>query len=215
MSKDQVTPLDISRNIKPNLYGVAVSFLAMVAICIALYPQIFHNYEYGISEFGAVHRTLIPFFLGFAATVFFLVRVALLLRATDQLLSRSFWWVAVCMGGIAVTSYPVDRIWYDLHWFFVGMLTLGISLTMAMLIKRHKVTQLDYLFIALFAAITVISILPVVHDIPGVREFIPRELIGFVCSFWMLGRGVARRGHSQLLTTHVTDITESNPHVLT
>ena len=178
--------------IKRNLYGAALSFLAMVAVCIALYPQVFRNYEFGISEFGAVHRTLIPFFLGFAATVFFLVQIALLLRTKDRLLGWSFLWVALCMSGIAVTSYPIDRVWYDLHWFFVIMLTLGIVVTMVLLVKRRNVEWLDYLFMALFLIATVISILPIVHGIPGVREFIPRELLGFVSSFWVLARAALR-----------------------
>lgn len=187
----------MAQDIKHNLYGVGVSFFAMVAVCIALYPQVFRNYEYGVSEFGAIHRTLIPFFLGFAATVFFLVRTALLLRTKDRLLSWSFLWAALCMSGIAVTSYPIDRAWYDLHWFFVIMLTLGILVTMVLLIRRHSVERLDYLLMALFLATTVISILPVVHDIPGVREFIPRELLGFISSFLVLGRGaINARGSS-------------------
>jgi hypothetical protein len=181
-------------NIKRSLYGAGASFLAMVSVCVALYPHIFRNYQYGISEFGAIHRTVIPFFIGFAATVFFLARIAFLLRTADKLLSYSFYWAAFCMGGIAATSYPIDRLWYDLHWVFVGMLVLGILAAMGMLIKRRTTSGLDYLCMALFLATTFISILPVVHDIPGVRQFIPRELLGFVSSFWVLGRAAMNGG---------------------
>jgi len=181
-------------DIKRSLYGAGASFLAMVGVCIALYPHIFRNYQYGISEFGAVHRTHIPFFIGFAATVFFLVRIAFLLRTADKPLSYLFCWVAFCMGGIAVTSYPIDRLWYDLHWVFVGMLVLGILAAMAMLTKRHAAGRLDYLLMTLFLVTTFVSILPVVHDIPGVRQFIPRELLGFVSSFWVLGRAAVNDG---------------------
>jgi hypothetical protein len=46
----------------------------------------------------------------------------------------------------------------------------------------------DSVLATIFVATTIISTLPVVRDIPIFRDFILRELICFISSFWFLGK---------------------------
>jgi hypothetical protein len=116
----------MTSDIKHYSLGAIISFLGTVGICILIHPNIFHYYGYGVSEFGAIHDTLVPFFLGFAATILFLALIALRLRSTAKALSLIFLLAASCLAGIAITSYPFNGFTYDLHWCFVILLTLVI-----------------------------------------------------------------------------------------
>jgi len=178
----------MNRGITYGFIGTAISFLAMLGICVAIHPEVFHYYGYGISEFGAIHSTLIPFFCGFAATVIFLIVIALKLRQTNKILSAVFLLAALCLAGIAITSYPFNRLTYDLHWCFVSLLALVIVSGIVWRLRRGQVSLVDYVLALVFIATTIISILPIVRDIPIFRDFILRELICFVSSFWFLYR---------------------------
>lgn len=162
----------------------------MATICILLYPEVFQHYEYGVSYFGSVSATSMPYYLGFGVTITLTALVAQRLRPFNKTLSAFFYAFAGCMAGVAGTSY--SHTIYAIHWGFAIALTIFILAAIYWLIRQGSLVWLDYLLVMLVVATVVVSALPVVHDIPGVRMYIPRELIVFVCSLWLLGRVALR-----------------------
>jgi len=173
--------------IKRYLWGAALSFMGMVGICILMHPGTLATYEFGISEFGAIRATQVPFFIGFAATAAFFSLIGWRLRG-DRFLNTVFLITAFCLIGIAATSYPVNRLWYDLHWCIVIALGFNVLTAMVWRAKSRSISKADCVLAAIFIAITVISFLPILRHIPILRSFILREVIGFITSFWFLGR---------------------------
>lgn len=181
----------MASTIKRYLWAAALSFLGMVGICVLIHPSTLATYEYGISEFGAIRATQIPFFVGFVATATFFALVAWRLRA-DRFLSIVFLLTAFYLIAIAATSYPVNRLWYDLHWCIVIALGFNVLITMARRAKSKSIDKTDYALAAIFIAVTIISFLPILRHIPVLRSFVLREVIGFISSFWFLGRTALR-----------------------
>lgn len=178
--------------IKRCLISAGISFVGMAAICILLYPQVFQHYEYGVSYFGSVSTTFIPYYLGFGVTIALIALVAGRLRRFNKTLSVLFYIFAVCMTGVAVTSYSLNHAIYATHWGFAIALTIFILAAIYWLMRQGGLARLDYVLIALVVVTVVISALPIVHSIPGVRIYIPRELIVFVGSLWLLGRAALK-----------------------
>lgn len=178
--------------IKRCLIGAGISFLGMATICVLLYPQVFQHPDYGVSYFGSVHATFIPFYLGFALTITFIVLLAKRLTTLSKPLSLAFWSFAVCMTGVAATSYSLNHTVYATHWGFAIALALCILTATIWLMARGRLKGLDYAVVSLIIGAIVISALPVVNDIPIVEFYIPRELLVFVCSLWLLGRSALK-----------------------
>lgn len=174
--------------IKYCLVGAGVSFLAMAAICMMIYPEVFRHYDYGISYFGSVPSTLIPYYVGFTLTVTFVVLVAKRLWRIDRPLSGAFWAIAIFMVCVAASSYTLSGFMYALHWVFAALLVACILVTIFWLVWRSGLSWLDYALASLVVCTVVISGLQVVHNIPIARAYIPRELLVFVCSLWLFGR---------------------------
>lgn len=170
--------------------GAAISFFTMVGLCLVIHPAILRDYQYGISQFGAIGATQIPFFVGFAMTAAFLGLIALKLRARSKFLSTIILVAVFCLLAIAITSYPINRLTYDLHWCFVIALILNICIVMIQHIRNGSSTKQDYILAFIFALTTIISILPLVHHIPVFRNFVLRETIIFASSFWFMSRAI-------------------------
>lgn len=174
------------------LIAAAVSFVGMVAVCMALYPKVFQHLDNGVSYFGSVRATFIPYYLGFGLTITCIAVIAARLRRLDRALSAVFWSVVVCMSGVALTSYSLNHTVYALHWAFAIALALCILGACFWLVGRGNLAKLDYLLVGLIVTAIVISALPVVGHIPVVKVYIPRELLIFLCSLWLLGRAALK-----------------------
>ena len=174
------------------LIGAGISFLGMAAICTLLYPQVFRHPDYGVSYFGSVHLTFIPFYLGFALTIIFTALAAKRLMMLSKTLSLAFWSFAVCMTGVAATSYSLNHTVYATHWGFAIALAICILTATIWLIVRGRLKGLDYAVAGLIIVTIVVSALPVVNDIPIVEFYIPRELLVFICSLWLLGHAALK-----------------------
>lgn len=178
--------------IKRCLVGAGLSFLGMATICMLIYPQVFQHLDYGVSYFGSIRTTFIPFYLGFALTITFTALVAKRLMTLSKPLSLAFWSFAVCMTGVAVTSYSLNHTVYATHWGFAIALAICILTATIWLITQERLMRLDYVLAGLVIVTIFISALPVVNDIPIVKVYIPRELLVFICSLWLLGRASLR-----------------------
>lgn len=157
-----------------------------------LYPKIFQHYEYGVSYFGSVSTTLIPYYLGFGLTITFVVLIARRLQPIRKPLSLAFYAFAFFMAGVAITSYSLNHTVYATHWGFAIALTVCILATIFWLIRQGGLALIDYVLVALIIVTVVISSLPVIHDIPVVKVYIPRELLVFTSSLWLLGRAALK-----------------------
>src|SRR5690349_4757214 len=103
-------------SLKNYLLLAGISFLSMAAVCMLLYPDIFQHYEYGVSYFGSVGITAIPYYLGFALTILFTGLAAKALQSDGRKqLSLAFWAFTICMVGIATTSYSINSAVYAVH----------------------------------------------------------------------------------------------------
>ncbi len=161
---------------KRYFIGAAISFFGMVSLCLTIYPSILHNYQHGISQFGAIRTTQIPFFLGFAITAAFFGLISRHLRVISRFLSAVFLVATLCLICIAVTSYPINRFMYDLHWVFVILLIFDVVVAMTWHIKKDLLPSwTDYMLAFIFMGTTIISILPIIHHIPFFRNFVLRE----------------------------------------
>lgn len=181
---DQKTTLFIKR----CLVGAGVSFLSMAAVCMLLYPEIFQHYEYGLSYFGSVPITFIPYYLGFGTTIILTVLVGWRLRSCAKTLSAFFYTFAICMTGVAATSCSLNHAVYTIHWGFAIALTVCILATIYWLVKQGGLSRVDYVLIVVVITVIAISALPAVNNIPVVKVYILRELVVFAGSLWLLGR---------------------------
>lgn len=182
------TPLFIKR----CLLGTGISFLGMAIVCILLYPAVFQHYEYGLSYFGSISITFIPYYLGFTLTIIFTLLVARRLQELSRPLSVAFYAFALFMTGVAVTSYSLSRVAYVIHWAFAVALTVCILVAIFWLLKQGNLTSTDYLLITTILVTVLVSALPIVQAIPIVKVYILREMLVFICSLWLLGRAVSR-----------------------
>lgn len=178
--------------IKRCLIGAGISFLSMATICMLLYPEIFQYPEYGVSYFGSVSATVVPYYLGFGLTIAFVVLIAGRLQSISRPLSIAFYAFAVCMTGVAATSYSLNHGVYATHWAFAIALTICILATIFWLVREDGMGLIDHILIVLVVATVIISALPVVNSIPIVKIYIPRELIVFAGSLWLLGRAALK-----------------------
>ena len=160
----------------------------MAAFCILLYPQVFEHLNYGVSYFGSVRTTFIPFYLGFSLTITFTVLLAKRLAALSKPLSLAFWSFAICMTGVAASSYSLNHTVYVTHWGFAIALAICILTATIWLLTCRRLVRLDYALAGLLIVTIVVSALPVINDLPIVKFYIPRELLVFICSLWLLGR---------------------------
>lgn len=174
------------------LIGAGISFLTMAIVCTLLYPEIFQHYEYGVSYFGSVSTTFIPYYLGFGLTITFVVLIARCLWSISKPLSIAFYAFAFCMAGVAITSYSLNDTVYAIHWAFAIALTVCILTTIFWLLKQGGLGLIDYILICLIVITVAISSLPVIHNVPVVKVYIPRELLVFACSLWLLGRAALK-----------------------
>lgn len=183
--------------IKRCIIGAYVSFLGMAVSCSLLYPQVFKHYVYGISTFGSVGKTAGLFILGFLGTIICMAVIAKELRKFERTLPlrAALWAGIVFMAGILVTSVGAYSQWhstYLVHVIFASMLAISQTLITLWVIRQKEVTILDYGLALGFIAIVIISILPLVGHIPGLRSYPLREALAFVCAMGLMGRASLR-----------------------
>ena len=185
----------------------------MAAICSLLYPQVFDHYVYGISTFGSVGRTAIIFTLGFVGTIVCMAMIVSVLRKFERTspLRIALWAGIVFMAGILVTSlgpYSQWRSTYLVHVIFASVLAVNQTAITLWAIRQKGVTAVDYGLAFGFIAIVIISILPLVGDIPGLRSYPLREALAFACSMGLIARASLRIVDAE----QTTPVTSENTH---
>lgn len=192
--------------IRRGLVGSYVSFLTTIGLCTLLYPHIFDHYNYGISYFGAVTTTMIPYYLGLAVTIACLVIIAKQLRQFGQAvkpLQLAFWGAAIILFGVAVTSFSTSRGVFIAHAVLDVALVLNqLVITVWILAQKHS-TTLDYILAVVLVGTVVISALPIIHHLPVIRSFPLREVIVFVCALALMGRAALRVAKTPSHQKHV------------
>jgi hypothetical protein len=118
--------------------------------------------------------------------------IARRLQPITKPLSAAFYALAICMAGVTATSYSLSSAVYATHWAFAIALTICILVTILWLIKQRGLVWLDWILIGVVVITVILSASPIVHDIPVVKIYIPRELLVFTCSLWLLGRAALR-----------------------
>ncbi len=181
--------------IKRSVIAAYCCFLGMVALCSSIFPRVFAYYNYGISTFGSIPKTMVVYYLGFAGTIGCLVVIAQSLRQYGQrarLLRSGFLVAAVCMAGIAGTSYSQSRAGLVVHWAFALVLAATEIVLLGWSVTQEHANFLDLIPAGIFVGIVIVSLLPVVGHIAGLRSFPLRETLAFVCALWVTGRAALR-----------------------
>lgn len=183
--------------IRRYIIGSFISFLGMALVCSLLYPQVFDNYQYGISTFGSVGKTAGLYSICFIATILFMIVITRELQryAHTLPLRAGLWLNATCMTGILITSVGAYSQWhstYLIHITFAIALALSQTAVSVWAIRQKGVSFLDYALGCGFILIVMVSILPLVGDIPGLRSYPLREVLAFVCAMSLIGRTVLR-----------------------
>ncbi len=181
--------------IKRCIIGGYASFLSMAAVCFLLHPQILDNYTYGISYFGSVPITMVPYYLGFAGTIACMLIVAWQLLRFGQRalpLQVGFALGSILMAGVAITSYSVSDTVFFIHLILCLGLVLNEAVLIFWIVLQKDASGLDYGLALLFAVTVIISVLPLIHDLTIIRSFPLRELIIFVCALGLAGRAALR-----------------------
>jgi len=177
--------------IKRCLIGAYASFLVATAICFLLYPSILDHCNYGISYFGSVRVTMLPYYLGLVGTIMCLVVIARQLHTigrSAQPFSLGFWGAAILLGGVAATSYSVSHSVFVVHMVFDIVLILNQLAVTTWMLLYTKVAVLDYVLTSVLVVTVIISILPLIHHLPVIRSFPLREVVIFVCALALMGR---------------------------
>lgn len=181
------------KTVKIYLSVASLSFIGMMALCILLYPQIFKHADYGLSAFGVVTVTRIPFIIGFTLTSVAMVLIGRLLSPCSQQLAKAFWSFGVLLFCIAISSLPSGSVAYYTHWFLVLCLTLCIVATMVSVIRLGGLSLLDHVLLCILSMALVASAVPFIYHLPYIKLFLPRELLVFICSLWLFGRAALRQ----------------------
>lgn len=176
--------------IRNCLTGAVSTFLIMVLVCIMIFPQVFEHANYGISHFGTEHTTLLPYYFGFSLTIMFTLLLAFKIKNQRPQLSTRFMLIAMFMSGTAATSYYFNHTVYITHWVFSILLMLTIVATALLQLTRNNYTGVDRFILYLLVADIIVSLYPGINQIAGLKYFIPRETLMFMCSFWLMGRAV-------------------------
>ena len=183
------------------IIGAHVSFLGMVLVCSLLYSQVFNSYQYGISTFGSVSKTAGLYIIGFIGTILFMILITQKLQGYKRTLPlrAGLWLSASCMTGILITSVGAYSQWrstYLIHITFAIMLALIQTAVSLWAIRQKGVSFLDYILAGGFITIVIVSILPLVGDIPGLRSYPLREALAFICAMGLIGRVALRTATS-------------------
>lgn len=169
-----------------------VSFVACVAVCVWLTPEVFFSHS-GISYFGNFRHTLAPYLLGLGLTSYFMYKasVSMLDGPKAVKLRRALQLNALLLLGVMLTpSYASPPI-RALHLFF------GPALFALQIVVSYKLARLQWtglrqrMLLAAQTAAVVITILSFRHA-HVLSLMIPAQTVAIV-AFSQLLIGAAKR----------------------
>ena len=178
------------------LWLSSLSFAITVVVCTGLYSHSLLTHT-GLSDFGNLGSTLLPYSVGLVATSYFLLRACRALGELATLAARSFRagleGIALALLGIVATpSGSTISFVQDLHGAFGFIIFVTqAALSLHYLIKARG-DALDWLLLALQLVAICLVILSF-HAVGVLRLMLPAQLLAIVAFGALLIRAVSYR----------------------
>lgn len=176
-----------------------VTFLGAAGICMLIRPDLFDHPDYGLSFFGSIRATLVPYTIGLLTVVYCLWSIAKLLKPYKQArpLRLGFLFGAGCLLGITLTPMALHPIvWWTHIAISIVLMFSQIAVTVWVLCRKES-TWIEYIIGALFFAGGIATVLS--GTWPGILGvYTLGELVVFTTSILLLGRAalhIAKHGN--------------------
>lgn len=177
------------QRIRTHLAIACVAFMGSSIICILIRPDLFDHPDYGISFFGSIRATLLPYSLGLLTTAYCLWAIAKELRPypAARHLYIGYLLGAVCILGITLTPMALHPVIWWTHIAISFVLLVSQITVITWTLQQKTASWIDYLLGSLFFASGAATVLS--GTWPGVLTvYAIGELVVFMSSILLLGR---------------------------
>lgn len=181
------------RRVRMYLITAFTAFFAMSIICILIRPDLFDHPDYGLSFFGSIRNTLVPYIAGLLTIVYCLWAIARELRPFKQadVLRRIYIVGAATMLGIVLTPMALHPVVWWTHIAIGFVLLFNLLFATAWILLRKGTPLLDYLIGAALLASGTVTVLS--GTWPGVLGVCALGEMGvFATGVLLLGRAALR-----------------------
>jgi len=187
------------RRVRAYLITACLVFMGSSIVCMLIRPDLFDHPDYGISFFGSIRATLVPYTLGLLTVVYCLWATAGELKAYQHArgLRTGYLFGAACLLGITLTPMALNTfVWWTHIAISFILLVSQVAVTVWVLRQKHT-TWIDYLIGAVFFGSGIATVLS--GTWPGILGvYAIGELIVFNSSILLLGRAALHIiGHNQ------------------
>lgn len=164
-------------------------FMGSSLICMLIRPDLFDHPDYGISFFGSIRATLVPYTLGLLTVVYCLWAIARELRPYPyaRLLRLGYLAGAACLLGIVLTPMALHPVVWWTHIGISFVLLVSQIVVSVWLLLHKEATWVDYLIGFFFFTGGIATVLS--GTWPGILGvYTLGELVVFTTSILLLGR---------------------------
>jgi hypothetical protein len=181
------------RRVRTYLFTAFVVFMAAVLICILIRPDLFDHPDYGISFFGSIRATLIPYTIGILTVVYCMWSIAKELApySAARPLRLGYLFGAGCLLGIVLTPMALHPVVWWTHIAISLALLISQLAVCTWILLQKDANWIDYLIGLVFLASGIATFLS--GTWPGVLTvYAVSELIVFAANISLLGRAALR-----------------------
>jgi hypothetical protein len=174
------------------------SFIGSSTLCILIRPDLFDHPDYGLSFFGSIAKTVVPYALGLLTTSWCLWRIAHELTPFKDTkpLRLALRFAAICLVGIVLTPMALAPAVFQTHLVISGLLALSQMVAVAWILCRTKAKLPDYLLGIAFYVSGVATILS--GTWPGILGVYAIGEIGiFISELAIISRAALRLSQTQ------------------
>ncbi len=171
--------------------------MASCVVCILIRPDLFDHPDYGISFFGSIRNTLVPYTLGLLTVVYCLWRIAQVLVAypRGRVVRIGYLFGAACLLGITLTPMALHPVVWWTHIAISLVLLISQIAVVVWILRQKGLSWIDYLAGAAFFISGIAMVLS--GTWPGILGvYALGELAVFNSNIVLLGRAALRVIHS-------------------
>ena len=181
------------RRVRLYLITAWVTFMGSAVICMLIRPDLFDHPDYGLSFFGSIRATLVPYVIGLLT-----VAVCLWLIAKERtgykkarLLRIGYLFGAGCLAGIILTPMALHPVVWWTHIGVSLVLLVSQNVVTVWVLRQKDANWIDYLTGAVFFMSGIAMVLS--GTWPGILGvYAIGELFVFSSSIVLLGRAALR-----------------------
>lgn len=177
------------KRVRTYLIVAFVVFMTSSFICMLIRPDLFEHPDYGLSFFGSIKKTIVPYMLGLLTVVYCLWSISKEIKHAKHArpLHLGFVVGAGCLLGITLTPMALHPIVWWTHIAISVVLEISMISVVVWILLQKEATWIDYIIGALFFVAGVATFLS--GTWPGILGVAALgELVVFATSILLLGR---------------------------